>query len=685
MSQPHKLHYSACDVSEDIAVVRLHSREQDLIGSASEAHRSSFRPDIQGLRAIAILLVVGYHMRLPGFRGGFIGVDVFFVLSGYLITSILVNEMRHSGRIQLGRFYARRARRLLPAAVVTIFGTIALSSLLSPIEQFATSRTATATAAYVSNIWFMAKAADYFAPENEANPLLHTWSLGVEEQFYLIWPVIILAGLHGTTSRRRLLFFVTGLLAISFAGCIWLTHTHQPWAFFSSPTRAWQFGIGGLASLVSTVDRSWRTRALGWLGLVMTLGAAALISEKTMFPGTAAALPALGTAMILISGLCPGGWLRRGLSLGALQRLGQVSYSWYLWHWPVFATAAALWRSMPLWGRLLCALSSLGLATVTYVVVENPIRVNSYLVRRTRLSLALAGLLTLFAIAAAVFSSTSALRVMAASPQKEFAQAALDHTLAATSGCVTGFLDATPRECTFGISTSGHIVVLFGDSHAAQWFPAMEQIANQRGWRLVTFLKGSCPAARVHVFNPRLRQTESQCDTWRESVLQKIVALHPDLVVIANATGYVRGGARSDGYSQLSAEQWKTGMQSMLASLDKAGIATVLLRDTPRPGFNVPICLARAARHSWYSEKNCVLERSAVIDDNVQQAEITAATGLPHIGLLDLTDLFCNSETCPPLNNHVVVFRDSNHLTVQFARILAPVLSQRLRQEFVFW
>jgi len=338
---------------------------------------------------------------------------------------------------------------------------------------------------------------------------------------------------------------------------------------------------------------------------------------------------------------------------------------------------------MPLWGRLLCALGSLGLATVTYVVVENPIRVNSYLVRRTRLSLALAGLLTLFAIGTAVFSSTSALRVMAASPQKEFAQAALDHTLAATSGCVTGFLDANPRECTFGISTSGHIVVLFGDSHAAQWFPALEQIANQRDWRLVTFLKGSCPAARVHVFNPRLRQTESQCDTWRESVLQKIVGLHPELVVIANATGYVRGGARSDGYAQLSPEQWKTGMHSMLASLDKAGIATVLLRDTPRPGFNVPVCLARAARHSWYSEKNCVLERSAVVDDNVQQAESTAATGLPHIRVLDLTDLFCNSHTCQPLNNHVVVFSDSNHLTARFARTLAPVLSQRLSQELV--
>ena len=654
--------------------------------SAGAQTHGAFRPDIQGLRAIAILLVVGYHIGFPGLRGGFIGVDVFFVLSGYLITGILVKEIRKTGKINLGRFYARRARRLLPAAVLTIIATVAVSSLLSPIEQLSTSKTAVATAAYVSNVWFMFKAADYFAPENETNPLMHTWSLGVEEQFYLVWPLIVLIGYAGfrrNNSTRRLVLLMATMLAISFGACVWLSRTHQPWAFFSSPTRAWEFALGGLASLVTRTSKSWKWSVVAWGGLTLILGGAAIISDKTLFPGAAAAVPALGTAMVLIAGVSSYSWVQRVLEVQVFQKIGEVSYSWYLWHWPIFATAIALWPRIPLWGRILCALTSLGLAGLTYLIVENPIRYNQFFGKRTRLSLAFAGALTIVAVAVAAGSARLASDFMRASPQKEFAQAAQDNTGAATSGCINNFLDSRPHECIFGDVNSKHAVVLFGDSHAAQWFPAVEQIAKQRDWKLVTFLKSSCPAASVHVFNPRLRRIEAECDAWREGAMQKIVAIHPDLVLIANATGYIRGGAHADGYAQLSLDQWKAGVHDVLARLDGSGVATVLLRDTPRPGFSVPICLARAARHAWYSPQNCALDRNVVLDNHGQQTENDAASGLRHAAFIDLTDLFCNSRTCENQQNNVVVFKDSNHLTVRFAKAMAPELAQRLNNQLL--
>ncbi|MEL6778394.1 MAG: acyltransferase [Cyanobacteria bacterium J06597_16] len=294
--------------------------------------KPAFRPDIEGLRAIAILLVIAYHAHVPGFKGGYIGVDMFFVLSGYLITWLLIHEAEETGTINLVRFYARRARRLLPALLLVLAVTIGISAVLyAPFEQQALAHTALATAAYLSNAYFAQTAVDYLGTALETNPLLHTWSLSVEEQFYLVWPLLVAfaAGVSNrrtrqqspqkvSLNRKNILLWMGALTLGSFILSVYLTDVRQPLAFFLSPARAWEFSIGALAILIPTGrfpfqqqpakqsptskdPRAFGTLSeiVGWLGLGGILTAVLWFDETTLFPGTAAVLPAIATVLVL--------------------------------------------------------------------------------------------------------------------------------------------------------------------------------------------------------------------------------------------------------------------------------------------------------------------------------------------------------------------------------------------------
>jgi peptidoglycan/LPS O-acetylase OafA/YrhL len=238
--------------------------------TARPADHAAKRADIEGLRGIAVLLVVLYHAGIPFVPGGYIGVDVFFVLSGYLITGLLIDEFEKTGRLDLLGFYARRARRLLPASCVMLLVVALVGTLvLSPLEMKPLAGTTLWTAVYSSNLWFLRFASSYFDPAADTNPLLHTWSLAVEEQFYMLWPVLILAVLRYGRGRRKLAWAMLALAALSLGGAIYFTRTNQPWAFFFSPLRAWEFAVGGLAVMVPL---EWLRRRQGdflvWLGAV---------------------------------------------------------------------------------------------------------------------------------------------------------------------------------------------------------------------------------------------------------------------------------------------------------------------------------------------------------------------------------------------------------------------------------
>ena len=605
---------------------------------------------------MAVLLIVAYHAGLPGFRGGFIGVDVFFVLSGYLITGLLVKEMITTGKLNIVKFYARRARRILPAAALMLMATIAAALfLLPPLEQKTLSGSAVTTAAYVSNFFFLRQAGDYFGPDSRENPLLHTWSLSVEEQFYLVWPALIMLAFRGARSRRRLAYVIAAVTVISLVACVWLTARRPAWAFYSSPARAWEFGIGALAVLLPAL-RFPGAGLLGWVGLAAIGAATAGFSSSTIFPGIADLVPVLGTAALLAAGSVT------LLETPVLQALGRFSYSWYLWHWPVLTLAEERFPAIGLSTRVLCAVAALGLAVATHYLVENPVRFHPRLLPRPVLSLGLAAGVTVLGVGV-----SSAWRIGAEhmAQYKLFVKPINDVPRFYQLGCRTEFLEERPRECVFGAADSPVTVVLIGDSHAAQWFPALERVANEKAWRLVTEIKMACPAVFIPVFQTKIGREEAQCSSWRRQVYKRIAAMRPTAVILASSVEY----------AGVSPAQWRDGTRLALQLLRVAGARAIILRDTPKAEFNVPLCLARAA---WRGSGNCALARAEALDETVYAAEREAAETVNGVGIADLSDQICGPSVCDPVQGGKIIFRDRDHLSASYVESLAPALEQQL-------
>jgi len=636
------------------------------------------RPDIEGLRALAILFVVGFHAGVPGFTGGYVGVDVFFVLSGYLITWLLLTEFESTNRISFVRFYARRARRLFPALALMLVTTmIAAIIIYSPIEQRNTAFTAGATNLYVSNFFFAFNSMDYHGPNAQANPLLHTWSLAVEEQFYLIWPLLVLLALRTGSAqlrRRRLTLVMVALAVISFALSIWLTRIRQPWAFYSSPTRAWEFAIGGLTILTGQVTRSQRFRWAGWLGLPLLLAAVIIFTTQTPFPGITALLPVVGTALLLWSGgVDDAAGVSKLLGMQWLQKIGRLSYSWYLWHWPVLIFVQAVKSDLGVAGKSACVIAALIPAYLSFRLVEDPIRRHRVLKWRPVYSVAAAIALCLIATSVAVAWQRLATRAASTPLQLRLNAAHNDWPRSFYDDCLSTFYARGLNQCSFNNPDAQNTMVLFGDSHAAQWFTALDAVSKQEKWKLITFIKSACPVANVDFFYPAIGRRYDECSEWRGQVLQKIKELRPQLIVLTSADGYVK-------HSMIDALAWSNGLRRTFQDLHDSADRIVYLRDTPEPGFDVPSCLSRAVWHGDASGiQRCSVPRAAALDDNVYRLEKDAANGFSKVSFLDLTHLICPDPACRPEMNGMVIYRDSNHLTQSFVDSLAEVIGTQLR------
>lgn len=645
----------------------------------SQIRRPHFRGDIQGLRALAILLVVADHAGVPGLRGGFIGVDVFFVISGYLITEMLMNEIRNTGRLDFARFYGRRIRRLLPASSLLILCTLACSIfLLSPLEMVQIAKSALAAAGYVSNGWFLINFVDYFGSGASTNPLLHTWSLSVEEQFYLLWPAVLFFCARKSRQPRALLLPLCCILIGSLGPCIWFTYTHQPVAFFSSPTRAWEFAAGGLATLGSgRLLQFVKPQVLRWMGIGIIVGSGCWIRADYPFPGVVAIIPVVGTVLVLMSGKHIGPQSNRMLRIvnGPIGVIGSLSYSWYLWHWPVLVFGRVLMPGIGVRGSVALCLVSLAMAGIAYAFVENPVRFSASLARKTSRSLILGGGLTATCLLVAVGCAKAGNRSVNGPAERPVAVASAHQT---QDDCLTGFHKTALRVCSYGRKT-GTTVVVFGDSHAAQWLPALSTIAAERNWHIVTLLKASCPSVTVPVYNPRLEREETECGIWRREALAYIAAHHPSLVLLSNSAAYVKRAGLEDGYARLSSEQWEQGVRSTLAELKAAKLNVALLRDTPRPDVDVPICLSRHTAHPGiFSAGACVTDEARAVAPAVWNAEVSAAREFPNVTTIDLTPKFCSGSVCPPEIDGQIVYRDTNHITSDFAKLLAPSLVNQL-------
>jgi peptidoglycan/LPS O-acetylase OafA/YrhL len=649
------------------------------------SERADFRPDIEGIRGIAILLVVAFHAGVSWMSGGFVGVDVFFVLSGFLITGLLAREVTSTGDVDLGEFYARRARRLLPAFLVVVIATIALALwIYAPIDQRPIAAHARNVALHYGNVAFAREAVDYHA--SSGNPFLHTWSLAVEEQFYIIWPLlfVVLARLENgepTTARmtRRLGIGIAVTGALSFIVSLWLTRAAQPWAFFGMPTRIWEFALGGLISFDAARLSKISTKSgtlLQASGLAAIAGASLFYNQATPYPGLAAVVPVLGTAALLVGGMAtPAGAITRGLGTSVLRWFGRVSYSWYLWHWPLVGLGAVIdWR-IGVAGRLAWSGVALVLAVLTLRFVEEPARHSSWL-RERSYSLNLVALgASLSAVLIAYGAMLVAQRRVSSPAQRFYAAARKDGM---EHDCWGSLLENATAPCVFGDRNAKETVVLMGDSHAEHWLPAVDRMGKERGWKVIAMVKPACPVADIpELVNGRLKRRYTECTTRRRAMLRRIVGLRPMAVILSSYDHYMpaRGKLAESGVTPAT---WRDGLRRTYSLLSSARINTIVMRDVPQPGFDVPACLSRRAAGAPFRMRECEYDRDESVSPRAIAAQNEAARGLDRVAFVDMTDRLCARSPCAVALRGTVVYRDDDHLTATFSRAEAPVLGARI-------
>jgi peptidoglycan/LPS O-acetylase OafA/YrhL len=672
--------------------------------------RRGFRGDIEGLRAVAVLLVLVYHGNPVALPGGFVGVDVFFVISGFLISGLLMAEHRRTGTISLRAFYARRARRLLPATAVVLLAVVAGTLLLLPRTRFAAiGQDVTASALYGMN-WLLAqRAVSYQALGDAASPLQHFWSLGVEEQFYLFWPVFILVVVALARWRRwhlrsGLAVAFTAAAGLSLLLSVYMASTEPERAYFVTPTRVWELALGGLLALFVTSERVRSRRwpyagVVGWAGLGAIMVAAVRFDGSTVFPGWLALLPTVGAVLVIGAGSLRG---PRGpeqmLALRPLQVLGGLSYSLYLWHWPMLVFARQQWPGLSGAQGLLISAASLLPAYLTYRWVERPVHTSPRIAARPRrglmvgLACTMVGVLAGTGVQASLGSPSlptlrprmgaEALgtgttsdnggvpvdRVKSIVPDPVIA--ADDMPAAQNNGCQVGTYDSSAHSCTYGDRAGRTDVVLVGDSHATQLLPALELVAAARHWRVVTYLKGSCPLAAVTV---RLRSLPfASCDTWNENVQEAIAAGRRPALVITTSSHYEVSNAQSLTAAAKKAALVK-GLRASWARLAVAGIKVAVLADTPVPRLDIPECVAE---HPDQLTRCAVARAKAVPAD---APNLTAAAGDPAVAVVNLNDAICPAPLCAAVIGGVLVYRDDSHLTATYVKTLAPRLELALQ------
>ncbi|MGZ4725777.1 MAG: acyltransferase family protein [Ilumatobacteraceae bacterium] len=724
-----------------------------------------FRGDIEGLRAIAVLAVLAYHAKLGPFHGGYVGVDVFFVISGFLITSLLLRDLLLLGPKALPGFWARRARRLLPGSFVVLVATLVVGRLvLDPLAQRDLMRDGLAATTFTVNIVFAHRQNDYLASQLAPSPLLHFWSLALEEQFYLGWPLLLLAA---TSFRRRARWLSGATIGVLLVGslilCIRMTPQHQPAAFFLLPTRAWELLAGAALAVAGSVPNRipGALRAAGaWMGLAVVVAVTMWFSDLTRFPGAAAILPVSATVLVLAAGT---DGYRYGptmlLNRRPLTWIGARSYSIYLWHWPVLVLAAAKFGPLQPVARLAALLVAVVLAALSYRFIENPARRSTWLGARARRSFAVGATLGLTtamlatallllapsltggraaasptpvspAPSTTIAQLTSPLPPTPAEPSTastastsprpastttappdttpdstpdstvvSTAQPASDAVIAAmiaanaatlqqgvttevvpsnllpslvkaradkpqiyADGCILSNGQVSDKACFYGDTTSSTTIALFGDSHAAQWFPALQEMALQNHWRLDVRTKKGCPTADIPIADPA---RGPECGPWRKMVMAHLAAEHPDLIIMS-AYRYTTTrnaiGATPD-------DVWRNGLQTTLDTMRPLAKNVLVLGDTPTPLTDVPGCVSSHLRNV----SACMNPRSEAIKPGRLSAELEVAVA-HHAAFVPTGDWLCTSSDCPVVIGNLLVYRDNSHMTTATSLWLEPYL-----------
>jgi peptidoglycan/LPS O-acetylase OafA/YrhL len=672
-------------VHNEVLIGEREASGQRLLPSGDEAGTAPgdrrFRPDVQGLRAVAVALVVLFHAHVPGLGGGYVGVDVFFVISGFVITGVLLREHASTGSTSILHFYGRRVRRILPAATLVIIAAVVASYfLLGPLSGNQTAGDARWASVFLINLHFATSGTNYLASQLPPSVLQNYWSLAVEEQFYLIYPTIFLvvAGLSSRLSLRSRLGIVLSIAVIvSFVASVVQTSNNATAAYFSPLPRLWELALGGLVA-VSTIHLrrlpALMASVLSWLGLASILLAAFVFSPATAYPGWAVALPVIGAALVIGAGVAtPAHGTERLLGLRPFQWLGLVSYSLYLWHWPVLTIAAERrgTGNLPASDSLLWVLLSLGLAIVTYLLVENPIRHSAFLVSRRWASLALGGCLIVSSLIVATVeihmhdAGTLATPGLAGLGTGEACPAPTKQELATLRGT--------------GPATTHRVVdrvLLVGDSTACTMLPGLEAVGAPVGVRVEDAAVIGCGVvsgqiAPHFVDGANVNSATRSCQTRAAAAEDRgLHSGHPNVVLWASLwerEALVVGNGVDQKVLAQGSPQWYSvllkRMEERVQQFAATGATVVMLTQPP---FVLP------GRPTAPTPQDKDFERL-----NGLLTDVAAHT--PHVRVIDLAAYVCPSgPPCPISVDNVWVRQDGAHYSSEGSLLVARWLMPQL-------
>jgi peptidoglycan/LPS O-acetylase OafA/YrhL len=692
------------------------------VSRGSTEPTTRFRPDIQALRAVAVLLVVVFHLRPSWLPGGYVGVDVFFVISGYLITGHLLGELGRTGAIRIRSFYARRIRRLLPASLTVLaFAVVACVVMLPESVREQNLREIIASVLYVQNWLLASDSVDYLRATAEPSLVQHFWTLSAEEQFYILWPVLLVGvawacrGRSAATRSTAILVSLGVILVGSLVFSALFTAASPAAAYFVSPARFWEFALGGLLAAASGPVTRWFARSevlravTAWLGLALIVVAALTLDAASPYPGLLALIPTIGTVLVIAARTEGRRWWSPAAigGLRPVQFVGDISYSIYLWHWPLIVLYPVIFRHPPGGkGALAILVATLLVAAASRRFIEQPFIGGAgprTAVRGRRAFVYVAGLMVVVLLTS-VLQGTAIARERDAEAERiaaleagpcfgahalapghdcdstpplagdvDTAFAATDYGDATIDSCGRGRVVAAigdSAECGFGDAESDFVVVLTGDSHAGHWLPALQNIAAQRDWRLVTLLRSSCPyGGPTPVLDGK---REDACTDWNRAAAKRILALSPDLLIVSNSVpfGYEFAGGTLG--SEASAESaYGVALDALVASR----ISTLVIRDVPYMEDDIPGCIAALPRSE--STQACDRPRSEYLDAHPDPLWI-AAQGRPEVARVDMSDSFCPGGSCEAVIGGVVVYRDRQHVTATYARSLSIALAEAI-------
>lgn len=668
-------------------------------------NRSGFRPDIQGLRGLAVLLVVIFHID-EAITGGYVGVDVFFVVSGFVITSLLLRGSRTTGRVPIRRFFERRVRRLLPLLSVTLTATALLGVvLLSPLgASEVTAKTAGAAALLNANTFLQRQAVDYFGVPTSANALLHTWSLSVEEQFYLVFPFLVVAGaaLRRRTGQptRKTIAAVAVVATASFALYGFLLADRLDGlvtsfgfasgtavGFYSAPARAWEFlagaGVAVLAPRIRSLPRPLLDAA-GVVGVITVIAAGISFTPANGVVAGWMIVPVVGTVLLLSSGFNPASPTARVLAIRPLVWVGDRSYGWYLFHWPLIVFAAA--NSSSAWAKAIAATVALPVAAVAKRLIEDRFRFNDRLTGRRAI------LLTAGCIALPVLSAAGAVLAARGLADDNLIASADRHIDSKSCNRRTAAaLTIAAEACVWTTPGSKGLIVLIGDSHASMWSEAVIGAGNGLGYDVSIATMSGCPALTSGATRLRDGEFDMECRDFMARSFEEIQALRPDLVIMASATlGLLNPTEADDGRWRLpdgtrandrSARKaiLEEGLRASTTSLASAGIRSLIVHDVPYHPFSSAQC-------SWIryrlSPRSCASNRDRrTVEAELEgsrSAELRAAAADGLSSTIDPLPWLCNENSCSTYRDGLWSYRDRDHISVAAAKALVPEMRDAL-------